>query len=123
MRRKMKQCPFCAEEVQDAAVYCKHCHRNLPGAATFATPNFPASPNAWETEARRLAIEGKVIEAIKTVRAGTGLGLAEAKTMVDRWRQESPNAAPAQRSGGCGIVIVLLVLLGAGLAAAIIFMS
>lgn len=28
----MKKCPFCAEDVQDAAVYCKHCHRPLTSA-------------------------------------------------------------------------------------------
>ena len=27
----MKQCQFCAEEVQDAAVVCKHCGRDLVG--------------------------------------------------------------------------------------------
>jgi hypothetical protein len=26
----MRYCPFCAEEVQDAAVVCKHCRRDLP---------------------------------------------------------------------------------------------
>src|SRR5262245_40170351 len=29
----MKACPFCAEEIQDAAVFCKHCRRNLASAS------------------------------------------------------------------------------------------
>jgi len=27
---RLKRCPFCAEEIQAAAVVCKHCGRNLP---------------------------------------------------------------------------------------------
>lgn len=45
---QMKRCPFCAEEIQAAAVRCKHCQANLAAGATGAHPLAPTAAKPSE---------------------------------------------------------------------------
>jgi len=69
---QLMACHCCGGKVSSEAVTCPHCGQPRP-----AMPPFDAA----REEHRR----GNTITAIKMVREATGLGLAEAKQMVDSW--------------------------------------
>lgn len=62
----MKKCPFCAEEIQDAAIRCRHCKADLVEHASAQ----PQPPNQEKTA----AVSGKSLMTLPLVILGGYVG-------------------------------------------------
>lgn len=78
----------------------------------------PPLPAAAEAEVRALIQQRRKIDAIKVVRQHTGIGLKEAKDVVDALDRElrPPGTQPTGPSGSGGLVALAIVVIVAILA-------
>jgi len=96
----MKRCPYCAEEIQDAAVVCKHCGRDLkqatpaPAAAALLQKK-KTSPAAWGCLTVLVLLGVMVL-----------IGVLNAPTPTRT--ATTPSSAPSAASPPAGSVLALL---------------
>ena len=107
--RKLEAIKLIREETGVGLAEAKAAVDQLSGSEAFGRPKIIDSDDA-DAEVRRLAYEGRTIEARKLLRERNGLGLKEAKALVDQMPVDAQQRASDSRA--LVVAAALLALLG-----------
>jgi len=121
METKELRCSACGAALHykpgQAVITCSHCGTEYAvNDAAVAGPvlqptGFGGDAPAYEAEVLAFLRAGQLIEAVKVVRAHTGLGLREAKELAEGLAAREGVDVPAARNKACMLIAASLLFL------------
>jgi hypothetical protein len=121
----MKTCPFCAEDVQDAAIVCKHCNRDLPSTATTVHPARPECEHSVADATDRSAPcgyrsspgenERRVKKALPAADSVADVAVPASDPLEEALRERGKRYPRTEAAVGITVLIYLMVCGGATL--------